>query len=132
MSVNTSRSISDISDTQVLRLEGDSPINDNYDIALDIDDECYEDENGGHQEYQSEGKGSVGRLGISSNFPMAHHARAKPKMSWVWTPFMVIPGSGTHVFCHLCSKEVFYTLTLSTGMLEKHIKRKHPKIWLML
>jgi hypothetical protein len=36
MSVNTSRSISDISDTQALRLVGNSPINDNSNIALDI------------------------------------------------------------------------------------------------
>jgi hypothetical protein len=40
---------------------------------------------------------------------------------------MVIPDNGTHVFCRLCGKEVFYTLTQSTGMLERHIKRKHPK-----
>jgi hypothetical protein len=128
MPVNTSRSISDILDTQVLRLEGDSPINDNSDIALDIDDECYEDKNGRHQEYLSEGEGegSVGRLGISSNFPLVHHARAKPKMSWVWAHFTVIPDNGKHVFCRLCGKEVFNTLTKSTGMLERHIKRKHP------
>jgi hypothetical protein len=112
MSVNTSRSISDISDTQALRLEGNSPIDDNSDIALDIDDECYKDKNGRHQLYLSEGEGegSVGRLEISSNFPLVCHARAKPKMSWVWPHFTVIPDNGTHVFCRLCGKEVFYTL----------------------
>jgi hypothetical protein len=119
--------MSDILDTQVLKLEGNSTINDNSDTSLDIDDECYEDENGRHQDYLSEGKGSVGRLGNSSAFPLVHHARAKTKMSWVWTHFTIIPDNCTHVFCHLCGKQVFYTLMQSTGMLERHIKRKHPK-----
>jgi hypothetical protein len=64
MSVNTSRSISDISDTQEHRLVGHSPINENSVIDLDIDDEdeCFEDKNGRHQEYfsEGEGEGSVG------------------------------------------------------------------------
>jgi hypothetical protein len=49
------------------------------------------------------------------------------KSSWVWNHFKRIKKSKTHAFCLLCQKEIFYTKTRSTGMLERHIKRSHPK-----
>jgi hypothetical protein len=126
MLINTSRNISDISDSPVLGFEGDSTPNDNSDTAIDVDDDNENENSSPHQDYLSEGKGSIGRTGISSTFSLVCHARAKAKMSWVWKCFKAIPDNCTHVFCLLCGKEVFYTLTQSTGMLERHIKRKHP------
>jgi len=49
------------------------------------------------------------------------------KSSWVWNHFKCVRESKTHAFCLLCQKEIFYTKTRSTGMLERHIKRSHPK-----
>jgi hypothetical protein len=51
------------------------------------------------------------------------------KSSWVWNHFKLVRESKTHAFCLLCQKEIFYTKTRSTGMLERHIKRSHPKMF---
>jgi hypothetical protein len=40
-----------------------------------------------------------------------------------------ILGGQLHVFCLLCQEDVFYTGTHSTGMLERHVKRKHSELF---
>jgi hypothetical protein len=83
-------------------IKGDLTLNDNSDIALDVDDDNENENSSPHKDYLSEGQGSIGRTGISSTFSLVCHARAKAKMSWVWTHFKAMPANCTHVFCHLC------------------------------
>jgi len=50
------------------------------------------------------------------------------KKSWVWKHFKKTPAiSACKVFCLLCEKDVSYTVTHSTRMLERHIKRCHAQ-----
>ncbi len=53
--------------------------------------------------------------------------KRKPKTSWVWKHFKEILGKKKHCYCLLCSSEVYYGDSRSTGMLEHHIQRKHSK-----
>jgi hypothetical protein len=115
--INGSTSSSDITDSQsVIQFDGSD--------FLMLDD-AVESSNAHHD--ISEGDEPSGRAGIRPSFSSAHHARAKAKVSWVWTHFKSIPGNETNMLCLLCNKEVYYTFTQSTGMLERHVKRKHPK-----
>ncbi len=54
--------------------------------------------------------------------------KQKPKKSWVWHHFKPIMTSREYAFCMLCSSEIFYGSSRSTGMLEHHIQRKHTKV----
>ncbi len=51
-----------------------------------------------------------------------------PKRSWVWSHFKPIMTNKDHAFCVLCSENIFYGASRSTGMLERHIQRRHPKV----
>jgi hypothetical protein len=53
--------------------------------------------------------------------------KRKPKTSWVWKHFKPSSTNKDYAFCTLCSLEIFYGSSRSTGMLERHIQRKHPK-----
>jgi hypothetical protein len=66
-----------------------------------------------------------GRTGISSTFSLFHYARAKAKMSWVWTYFKAIPD--TIPMCYAYAFSVIKKCStprprVSTGMPERHIK----------
>ncbi len=52
--------------------------------------------------------------------------KRKPKISWVWHHFKSIMTSREYAYCILCSTEIFYGSSQSTGMLEHDIQRKHP------
>jgi hypothetical protein len=54
--------------------------------------------------------------------------KQKPKKSWVWHHFKPIMTSREYAYCMLCSTEIFYGSSRSTGMKEHHIQRKHPKV----
>jgi hypothetical protein len=50
--------------------------------------------------------------------------------SWVWSHFKRPTNKkDAHVFCLLCEKNVFYTASRSTGMLERHVKRHHSRFF---
>jgi len=56
--------------------------------------------------------------------------KRKPRISWVWTHFkQSASGDKAYCFCMLCCKDVKYGLSRSTGMLERHIKVHHLKIY---
>lgn len=55
--------------------------------------------------------------------------KRRPKTSWVWNHFKDVAGKRSYCFCLLCSKEVFYGDSRSTGMLERHIQRRHLKTY---
>jgi hypothetical protein len=54
-------------------------------------------------------------------------SKRKKRISWVWDHFKSNASDKTHAFCLLCSKSIYYGAFRSTGMLECHVKRKHPK-----
>jgi hypothetical protein len=52
------------------------------------------------------------------------------KLSWVWSHFKRPSNKkDAHVFCLLCEKNVFYTASRTTGMLERHFKRHHSRFF---
>jgi len=53
---------------------------------------------------------------------------SKKKKSWVWDHFNPVEGQSYIVCCILCSEHINYGASHSTGMLERHIRRHHPKI----
>ena len=55
-------------------------------------------------------------------------SKRKKKSSWIWDYFKTIASDKTHVFCTLCSQNVNYGKSRSTGMLERHVQRKHLKV----
>jgi hypothetical protein len=55
--------------------------------------------------------------------------KVKAKSSWVWEHFKSSPnGDKTKSFCLLCSQDIHYGKSRSTGMLERHIKIKHAAV----
>ncbi len=54
--------------------------------------------------------------------------KGMPKRSWVWNHFKPIMTNKEHASCVLCSENIFYGSSRSTGMLEHHIQRRHPKV----
>lgn len=56
-------------------------------------------------------------------------AKRRPKKSWVWSYFKPAAcGEKEYCFCMLCSKDVKYGKSRSTGMLEHHMKNRHVRI----
>jgi hypothetical protein len=53
--------------------------------------------------------------------------KRKKSTSWVWDHFKSNASDKTHAFCLLCSNSIYFGASRSTGMLECHMKRKHPK-----
>jgi hypothetical protein len=67
------------------------------------------------------------------NFPqritVPSKQKVKAKSSWVWEHFKSSPnGDKTKSFCLLCSQDIHYGKSRSTGMLERHIKIKHAAV----
>jgi hypothetical protein len=56
---------------------------------------------------------------------LSYLSSSKRKPSWVWS----VDKHAEHVFCLLCQEDVFHTGTRSTGMLERHVKRKHSDLF---
>jgi hypothetical protein len=92
-------------------------------------------ENEGAQFSESDNEGAEDALQLSdddrklSSPPLRDIAisKRKKRTSWVWDHFKSNASDKTHVFCLLCSKSIYYCASRSTGMLECHGKRKHPK-----
>lgn len=53
--------------------------------------------------------------------------KRKKRTSWVWDCFKSQASDKKHAFCLLCSSNVYYGDSRSTGMLERHLRRKHGK-----
>jgi hypothetical protein len=60
--------------------------------------------------------------------PLLIFFKRMPKRSWVWNHFKPIMTNKEHAFYVLCSENNFYGASRSTGMLECHIQRRHPKV----
>ena len=61
---------------------------------------------------------------------LSYLSSSRRKPSWVWSHFRrPVDKHAEHVFCLLCQEDVFYTGTHSTGMLERHVKRKHSELF---
>jgi hypothetical protein len=55
-------------------------------------------------------------------------SKTRLKKSWVWCFFeSASNGNKAFCFCTLCSTDIKYGLSRSTGMLERHIKNRHPQ-----
>ena len=59
--------------------------------------------------------------------PRKIRLKRRPKSSWVWEHFKVQQADKKNALCLLCSKNIYYGLSCSTGMLECHIRRSHVK-----
>lgn len=67
---------------------------------------------------------------IDSSASVTSSLTRKGKKSWVWMHFKKLPDiKASHALCLLCNKDVFYSATHSTGMLERHIKRHHARFF---
>jgi hypothetical protein len=70
---------------------------------------------------------SAARSSSSSSSGATLSSKCKRAPFWVWVHFhKYLDKEATHVHCLLCEEKVCYTGTQSTGMLECHIKSKHP------
>jgi len=56
-------------------------------------------------------------------------SKRKKKTSWVWDYFKTIASDKKNVFCTLCARNVNYGESRSTGMLERHVQRRHLKVY---
>lgn len=65
----------------------------------------------------------------SPTLPRKISVKRKPKSSWVWEHFKAQQTDKKNAFCLLCSKNVCYGLSRSTGILERHIRRNHAKVY---
>ena len=91
-------------------------ITDGIEVDVDIDDTDIGNENEGENIHNN-----CSSLCTTSSLP------SKRKPSWVWSHFKKpVERKAEFVYCLLCREDVFYSRTHSTGMLERHIKRKHP------
>jgi hypothetical protein len=67
---------------------------------------------------------------IDSSASVTSDLTRKSKKSWVWAHSKKLQDvKAMHALCLLCNKDVFYTATHSTGMLEWHIKRHHVRFF---
>jgi hypothetical protein len=66
----------------------------------------------------------------SPSLPRKISLKRRPKSSWVWEHFKLQQAYTKNALCLLCSKNVCYGLSRSTGMLECHIQRNHVKVYL--
>ena len=55
-------------------------------------------------------------------------SKRKKKTSWIWDYFKTIASNQTLAFCTLCSQNVNYGKSRSTGMLERHVQGRHLNV----
>ena len=113
---NENNSNSSCSISSVVNVDEDVNLNEHEIMLDDDDDDVNGDKNNGENDSSA------------NNLSYLSSSRRKP--SWVWSHFRrPVDKHAEHVFCLLCQEDVFYTGTHSTGMLERHVKRKHSELF---
>jgi hypothetical protein len=88
----------------------------------------FEDQENNHLDTSS-GDGGTASASSSAKSTTSGSGHGVQERSWVWSHFQRPEKDATSALCQLCNKHVCFTKARSTGMLERHVKRKHKEVF---